>query len=242
MTRPSSLPTLRTLPQSRPSILTVAQASGPAALSFALGSSSGSSSTCCGSRSGFVRPVQTLSIFSASVEILSFKLPCILAANSSLGVLFDVPDLVAPVLVAIASLLKRSEIAFSWMREGRTIYASGSLTFGSWIPSTLSACKTRTGISCVTIASLSRPASRFSSWNALSPNGSWFAPFRNPFALLPLLMVFVMIVRERTGAPSFLVRRMDADDALIADLRARLRGGRGSSRLIVLFGAADWMV
>lgn len=55
-------------------------------------------------------------------------------------------------------------------------------------------------------------------------------------------MVLVMIVRESTGAPSFLVRRIEADDAFRADLRARLRGGRGSSRLIVLLGAADWMV
>ena len=77
---------------------------------------------------------------------------------------------------------------------------------------------------------------------ALSPKGSAFALLRKPFALLPLLKVFVMMVRERTGMPSFLVRRMEADVALIADFRARWRGGRGSSRLIVLFGAADWMV
>lgn len=55
-------------------------------------------------------------------------------------------------------------------------------------------------------------------------------------------MVFVMIVRERTGTPSFLVRRIEAEEALMADLRARWRGGRGSSRLIVFLGAADWMV
>ena len=51
-----------------------------------------------------------------------------------------------------------------------------------------------------------------------------------------------MIVRERTGAPSFFVSRIEAEVALMADFRARWRGGRGSSRLIVLFGAADWMV
>jgi len=54
--------------------------------------------------------------------------------------------------------------------------------------------------------------------------------------------VFVMMVRERTGAPSFFVSRIEAEVALMADFRARWRGGRGSSRLIVLFGAADWMV
>ena len=55
-------------------------------------------------------------------------------------------------------------------------------------------------------------------------------------------MVLVMMVRERTGTPSFLVRRIEADEALRADLRARWRGGRGSSRLMVLLGAADWIV
>lgn len=76
----------------------------------------------------------------------------------------------------------------------------------------------------------------------MSPNGSEFAPFKNPFALFPLLIVFVMIVSERTGTPSFFVSRIDADVALIADFNARCRGGRGNSRLMVLFGAADWIV
>ena len=66
--------------------------------------------------------------------------------------------------------------------------------------------------------------------------------FRNPFALFPLLVVFVMMVRERTGTPSFLVSRMEAEEAFMADLRARCSGGRGNSRLIVFFDAADWMV
>ncbi len=52
----------------------------------------------------------------------------------------------------------------------------------------------------------------------------------------------VKIVRERTGTPSFFVRRMEADEALRADFRARERGGKGSSRFIVLEGAADWIV
>lgn len=62
---------------------------------------------------------------------------------------------------------------------------------------------------------------------------------RKPFALFALLIVFVMIVRERTGIPSFLVRRIEADVAFMADLRARYSGGRGSSRLMVLLSAAD---
>jgi hypothetical protein len=55
-------------------------------------------------------------------------------------------------------------------------------------------------------------------------------------------MVFVMIVRDRIGIPSFFVSRIEADVAFIADFKARWRGGRGSSRLIVLLSAADWMV
>lgn len=51
-----------------------------------------------------------------------------------------------------------------------------------------------------------------------------------------------MTVRERMGIPSFLVRRREADVAFAADLRARLRGTMGSSRLIVSFSAADWML
>jgi hypothetical protein len=244
MTLPPSLPTLSTRPQSLPSILTVDQASGPAAFNFVLGWSSNPSSpssTCLGSSSGFVRPVQTLDMFRESVAILSFKLPCILAANSSFGTaLLELPLLAVLVVVAIASFVKRSEIALSWMRDGRMMCASGSLTRGSWIPSTLTAVKTRIGMSCVTTVSLSLAfASRLSSRNALSPNGSALAPFKNPFALFPLLIVFVMIVRERTGIPSFFVSRMEADVAWMADFRARWRGGSGSSRLMVLFGAAD---
>lgn len=38
---------------------------------------------------------------------------------------------------------------------------------------------------------------------------------------------------------SRLVRRMDADVAFKADFKARYSGGRGNSRLMVLFGDAD---
>ena len=51
--------------------------------------------------------------------------------------------------------------------------------------------------------------------------------------------MFVMIVKDKTGTLSRFVRRIEADDAFIADLRARWRGGRGSSRLMVLSSAAD---
>lgn len=94
----------------------------------------------------------------------------------------------------------------------------------------------------MTIVSLSRPdASRLSSRKASPRNGSALVPFKKPFALLPLLIVFVTIVRERTGIPSFFVRRIEAEEALRADLSARWRGGRGSSRLIVWLSALDSM-
>ena len=50
------------------------------------------------------------------------------------------------------------------------------------------------------------------------------------------------MVRESRGTPSFLVRRMEAEMALVADLRARVSGASGTSRFMVLFPAADWIV
>lgn len=47
------------------------------------------------------------------------------------------------------------------------------------------------------------------------------------------------MVMDKTGMPSFLVRRIDAETPFRADLRARCRGPRGSSRFMVLFGSAD---
>jgi hypothetical protein len=44
----------------------------------------------------------------------------------------------------------------------------------------------------------------------------------------------VVIVRHKIGVLSRLVRRRDALVALVADLRARYRGARGTSRLMVL--------
>lgn len=54
--------------------------------------------------------------------------------------------------------------------------------------------------------------------------------------------MLVVIVMERTGTPFFLVRRREAEMLPWADLRARWRGWRDSSRLMVLEGSADWMV
>jgi hypothetical protein len=49
------------------------------------------------------------------------------------------------------------------------------------------------------------------------------------------------MVRQRKGIPSFFVRRMEAEVALRADLRARWREGSGTSRFITL-SAADCIV
>lgn len=54
---------------------------------------------------------------------------------------------------------------------------------------------------------------------------------------VPGLAVLRTMVKERTGMPSFFVSRREADDAFMADFRARCKGTRGSSRLIVLFSA-----
>ena len=145
------------------------------------------------------------------------------ADNSSFGVLAVLLVLVLAFVEETASRVKRSEIALSWMRDGRTMCASCSRTLGSWMPSTESAVRTRTGMSCVTTASLSLPLpSSGSSRNASVPNGSGCcAEDRNPFADVPLVMVDVRIVRDNTGTPSFLVSRIEADEAFTADFSAR---------------------
>lgn len=45
------------------------------------------------------------------------------------------------------------------------------------------------------------------------------------------------MVRASSGWLSFFVRRIWADVAFWADLRARVRGARGTSRLMMLFAA-----
>ena len=54
--------------------------------------------------------------------------------------------------------------------------------------------------------------------------------------------LLLMIVRESKGMLSFFVRRIEADDAVRAERRARWSGARGIRRFIVLFSTADWMV
>ena len=82
---------------------------------------------------------------------------------------------------------------------------------------------------------VSRAPCRFSS-TYVEENGSalWEA--------VCVLLVLVITVKERMGRLSFLVRRREAEVALMADFRARLRGVMGSSRLMVFLAVADWIV
>ena len=54
--------------------------------------------------------------------------------------------------------------------------------------------------------------------------------------------LLVTMVRESKGMLSFFVKRMEAEEALRADRRARWRDARGIRRLMVLFSTADCIV
>ena len=151
-----------------------------------------------------------------------------------------------------ASLVKRSEMDLSWSRPGSRMCTSGSRQRGSWIPSTIDAPRTRTATSWVIVvsreAALLKPTSSLKASLEPSPRLGAAGKVRpsTPRLVdgLPELVigVLVMMVRERRGTLSFLVRRRDAEVAFWAERRARWRGARGTSRLMVLFAAADWMV
>lgn len=52
----------------------------------------------------------------------------------------------------------------------------------------------------------------------------------------------MMMVRDRTGRLSCFVNLIEAEEPNEAERRARLSTARGTWRLIVLSGAADWML
>lgn len=54
--------------------------------------------------------------------------------------------------------------------------------------------------------------------------------------------LLVMIVRTRRGMLSCLVRRMEAEEPVRADRRARERRARGTCKLMAFFAEADWIV
>lgn len=53
--------------------------------------------------------------------------------------------------------------------------------------------------------------------------------------------MLVKMVRVRSGMLPFFVRRMEADEAVRAERRARFRWARETWRLMVLLGVADWI-
>ena len=109
-----------------------------------------------------------------------------------------------------------------------------------------------TGMSCVIVVSRScgnTPAAFGSPKESLALRSSG----KGAFSGLRLVVVIefagrmgarllVTIVKERRGTSSFLVSRIEAEVALRAERRARLRGSSGIRRLMVFFSAADWMV
>ena len=106
-----------------------------------------------------------------------------------------------------------------------------------------------TGMSCVIVVSRScgkTPAALASPKESLALRSSGNGAFSGlrfvvviEFAGRMEARLLVIIVKERRGTLSFLVNRIEAEVALSAERRARLRGSSGIRRLMVLFSAAD---
>lgn len=163
------------------------------------------------------------------------------------------PRLLVAVEVESASLVKRSDMAFSWTRDGSIMCTSGCGHWGSCILATVAAASTMTGMSCVMVVSRSwaeKPGSGSPKESWLTCASSWAKGALSGFRVVVVIdlggsvevRLLVIIVRESKGMLSFLVRRMEADEALRAERRARWRGTRGMRRFMVLFSTADWMV
>lgn len=145
----------------------------------------------------------------------------------------------------IANFVKRSEMDFNCKRGGSIICTSGSRQRGSWIEATAAAARTWTGMDCVMVVSRSwewKPAWLCSD-NELS---GFVSDGKEAFSVViggPRdESVLVMIVRERRGILSFLVRRIEAEEPPRAERSARESRVRGTWRLMVFPGVADWMV
>lgn len=83
------------------------------------------------------------------------RAPCAFAERVRRGGAL-VEDVVVVVVVGErASLVKRSEMAFSWRRGGSMMWTSGWGHWGSWMESTVEAARTMTGMSCVIVVSRS---------------------------------------------------------------------------------------
>ena len=187
--------------------------------------------TWAGSSSGLLRSVQTDEMLIASVLMLIFRQPCMFADRSNL--VLD-PVVVEPDFVsASASFVNLSLMLFSCINGGSMICTSGSRVCGSCKFATVSGASTRTGISCVTTVSRLPPKALS---NGASKPSSLFGPGVGK-ALYEFEDVVVTIVRASIGMLSFFVRRICADVAFRADLRARLSEESGTSRLMTLLAA-----
>ena len=126
---------------------------------------------------------------------------------------------------------------------------SGCGHTGSCIDATVAGASTMTGMSCVIVVSRScgkAPAALGLPKDSLALRSSGKGVFSElrfvviiGFGGLMEVRLLVIIVKERRGTLSFLVNRIEAEVALRAERRARLRGSNGIRRLIVLFSAAD---
>lgn len=149
-----------------------------------------------------------------------------------------------------ASLVKRSDMALSWRSDGSMMWTSGWGHWGSWIDATVAAARTMTGISCSIVVSRScgkNPGFGSPKESLLLLASSTGKGALSGFKVVVVmdvggreeLKLLVMIVRMSSGTLSFFVKRMEAEEAVRAERRARWRGARGIRRLMVLFSTAD---
>lgn len=142
------------------------------------------------------------------------------------------PRLLVDGEVESASLVKRSDMALSWRRDGSMMCTSGWGHWGSCMLATVAAARTMTGISCVMFVSRScgKKPGCGSPKESLLVNTS--SPAKGALSGSRVVVVMdvggrvevrllVMIVRESRGMLSFFVKRMEAEDAVKAERRAR---------------------
>lgn len=117
----------------------------------------------------------------------------------------------------------------------------------------MSLARTMTGMDCVMVASRScavpaplpvpPPSSGYSSWVLPPPwSGSVEIPLRIVADRACEPSVCTVMVSESTGMLSCFVSRIEADDPLRAERRARWRAASGTWRLMVLAAEADFIV
>lgn len=149
--------------------------------------------------------------------------------------------------------MKRSDMALSWSRDGSMMWTSGWGHCGSCILATVAAARTMTGISCVMVVSRSCGKKLLLGSPKVSLLAEASSTAKGALSESKVVVVMavggleearllVMIVKMSSGMLSFLVKRMEAEEAVRAERRARWRGARGMRRFMVLLSTADWMV